>query len=547
MRAIYSNSAAGETEAFFDGLYTEAKGQGESALDSVQAKEATKSAMSRGELPASVQRVMTELPEESQSRVLDSVLWGMSIYEREHGCLPTADVLDSALHQGFAAALDPRKIGIMDNVGSTSAHDPISSQPNRAVVAITSAIAEAIPFANYLPADISSNEARLVIVSHLAGSTFGGYTANDIMDGVNVGDTYISAERRVTCTLNGGRTAATGAISKTTGGAANVQVLRGRTIVLVNGFPVAAESPNVSAAVANSPISGVASIAGTDYTVGGTITIADGTIALTFSPALPVGSVVEAEGFIDYEADPTISPSVISQATSYSLYATPWRARVRQTIDSKTQYANELGLDLASEALIAVRNQYSMERHYSVLRKAKALGANNLGAFDFAASTQLVQKTRAQVWQDFQAVIGTVDQQMAEDTMDHGITHLYVGKLVAAQLLSMDSTLFTPSGIVARPGVFRLGRLFGRYDVYYTPMHITETSTASQIIAVGRSAQVARNPFVLGDAVPPTYLPLAFNDDMKYGSAFYARNFTSVNPHQPSARGAALINITNLF
>ncbi|MOA09144.1 hypothetical protein D3C78_1289540 [compost metagenome] len=66
-------------------------------------------------------------------------------------------------------------------------------------------------------------------------------------------------------------------------------------------------------------------------------------------------------------------------------------------------------------------------------------------------------------------------------------------------------------------------------------------------MCVGRATDVTRNPFVLGDAVAPTVIPLAVNADLKTGAGFYARNFTAVNPHQASAMGCALINVTNLF
>jgi hypothetical protein len=546
-RAIYLDSGVAETEQFFDSAYESAKGES-AALDSAAIQQVSAAAVEASNLPDSVKAVMDAMPEDQRSRVMDSVLVGMKVFEAEHGTLPTADVITAALQQGVSASKPLDSKGrVMDSVGSTGHHDQISAHPNRIVVAITSAIAEAMPFATYLPTDIGSNEARLGIVSHLAGSAFGGYAQNELMDGINIGKTYLSAERRITLTLDGDRDAATGAVYTTAGGSTALKVLRGRTIILVNGFPVAYESPNTAATVAASPITGTANIAGTDYTVSGTVTVATGAISLAFAPALPAGTVVEAEAFIDYEADTSLTPKIMTQVSTFSLFATPWRAICDQTVDSKTQYGNELGLDLQSENLMAIRNQFSMERHYAALHKLKALALNNAQTYDFDWTSQKVEKTRARIWQDAQAVIGVVDQQMAEDTMDHGITHMYVPKKTAAQLMGLPRDIFEPSGIVARPGIYRIGRLFGRYDVYYTPKGLTETTTASQILCVGRSPQVARCPIVLGDAVAPTYLPLAMDTSMKYQNGFYARNFTSVNPHIPSAKGAALINITNLF
>lgn len=547
-RAIYSNAAAAETEQFFDSLCNETKVGNEPTLDSVRAKEvASAVSLSSDAIPASVRKTLDAVGEDHKERVLCAVMAGMETYRREHGCMPTADLIESALHQGFAASQDIRKLGILDSAGSTSHHDPLSVAPARTIVALMSAIAEGIPFATYLPADIQSNEARLAIISHRAGSSTGDYAADDMLDGVESGDAFLSSERRVAATLAGDRLTATAKINARTGTTADVAVLRGRTIIFVNGLPAAQETTNSSAA--QNPVSGVATIAGTDYTVSGTVTVATGAIALAFNPALPAGSVVEAEGFIDFENAPTLAPKVVTHFQNFSLYAVPWRATADASIDSRTQGQNELGMDLQSESIIAVRSQYANERHYMGLKKLLAVAANqgNVETYDFDYSTQAQQKTRAQIWQDFSAVLGICDQQMAEDTMDHGITHIYVTKNIKAQIEALPADMFAPSGVTARPGIYRIGTLFGRIEVYYTPKVLTEGATTGQILCVGRSSQVARCPLVLGDAVPATYIPLAIGADLKYGNGFYARGFTQVNPHAPSAKGAALINVTNLF
>lgn len=546
-RAQYHDPKAAELESFLDSAYASACEGNESALDSAALKDASGNILKSGDLPDAVQAVIAKMPEDQQAKVLDAVIIGADVFRQQHGALPTGDILQAAMQQGMSASFRLDAHGrTLDSVGSTDHHDQISAQPNRIVVAITSAIAEAIPFATYLPTDIGSNEARLGIVTHQAGSLFGGYAVGELLDGVNVGKPYVSAERRVKLTVAGDSLSATGKVTGIIGGSEDTPLLRGRTIVLVNGFPCAYESPNTASSAANSPISGSVRLAGTDRTIGGTVTVATGAVALTFSPALPAGTVVEVEGFIDYEAKPELTPRVITQVSTFSLYATPWRVTADQTVDSKTQYSNELSLDLQSENLIAIRNQFGMERHYASLEKLKALAVNSARTYDFDWAGQKSDKTRALIWQDSIGVVGLADQVMAEDTMDHGITHIYVGKTLAAQFQTMSRDVFEPSGITARPGIYRLGRWHGRYEVYYSPRVVADGSGSAQMLCIGRSNQVARCPVVLGDAVAPTYLPLAMNTDMKYRNAFYARNFTSVNPHQPSAMGAALINVTNL-
>ena len=297
----------------------------------------------------------------------------------------------------------------------------------------------------------------------------------------------------------------------------------------------------------NSTVSGTINVGGTDYVIGGTINTDTGVYALTTTPALGTTVPVAVEGLVDYERAPEFTPSIIAAVAPYELFAAPWRATTQITIDASTQMANELGLDPHGESILTVQNQFANERHYQILLKARRLAKNNSIDYDFDWVNQKSQKTRAQIWQDFATPLGAASQQMAVDTMDHGITHMYVGKYIAAQWMSLPRDIFEPSGIAERPGIFRIGRLFGRIDVYYTPKGLTDSAAAAQILCVGKATNVSLNPFVLGDAVAPIVQPLAVNADMKRGAAFYARNFNAVNPYKQASLGCAIINVTNMI
>ncbi|WP_374566047.1 hypothetical protein [Ideonella sp.] len=511
-------------------------------------------------LPATLDKLLGVLSDRDSTRLLDSIGAGITHYRSEHGVAPTADVVEAAIQQAKSALHGIDAHGnVMDSVTGTSATSstsaPTSLQPNRAVVAILSAIAEAIPFASYLPVDISSNESKLAILSHTAASDYGDYGQGAIMDGVNVGGVYASAQRMVRFELGGNSpfTSKFTAVNLADDrgfcdpAQTGVPVLRGRTTVFVNGIPVARDTAGGS--TATSAISGVFSLKGVDHAMVGVVTPATGEISITgINPPLPAGSALTAEGIVDYETAPALIPVMQVLAQTYTLYANPWRIMTRLGIDSNTQLRNELGLDADSEALIAIRNQMAMERHFNALRKVEALGGNNRVAYNFDFSGQIAQKTRSQIWQDFASVIANADQQMAEDTMDHGITHLYAPSFIAAQMQSLPSELFRPSGIAARAGIYRVGRLYDKYEVYYAPFGPTQSDDlkTAKVLAVGRSSQAGRNPIVLGDAVAPTFLPLATNSDLAKQSAMYARDYTEVNPHQPSALGCAVIDVTNL-
>lgn len=552
----YFKRETAEVAQFVDSLKENATKGG--TFDSAAATDflATATSQNTGvKVPETLQTVLDEAKgDDAAALVTRAVLDGVAVYEAQHGTPAPADVIELAMHSAYATTDTARRKFSLDSATSAH-HDQLSLQPNRAVVAILAALGEAIPFAHYLPADIGSNEARLAIMTHQAGNTFGSYAQGALLDGVDSGDAYISSSRvHTSMPAAAGETTPGAVAGKITAiqatadtcdqNAAALKLLRGRSIVYVDGRVAAREVD--SAGSGNSAVSGTIIVAGTSYAIGGTINTDTGVYALTTTPALPATVPVVVEGFIDFERAPELTPTIISAVNTFSLFAKPWRVTTHQTIDSRTQMANELGLDPYSESVIAIQAQFANERHYDVLRKGVRLAALNTATFDFGAAQAHVDSGRFGVWPELAYPLSVVSQKMAEDTMNHGVTHLYVTKRVAAQFLGLPSTLFQPSGIAPRPGIYRLGRLFGQYDVYYTPKGLNETATSAQILAVGRATDVTRNPVVLGDAVPPTVIPLAVNADLRQGAGFYARNFTAVNPHDPSARGFALINVTNM-
>ncbi|PRF93139.1 hypothetical protein [Burkholderia multivorans] len=552
----YFKRETAEVAQFVDSLKDNATKGG--TFDSAAAADflATATSQNTGvKVPDTLQTVLDEAKgDDAAALVTRAVLDGVSVYEAQHGTPAPADVIELALHSAYATTEAARRKFSLDSATSAH-HDQISLQPNRAVVAILAALGEAIPFAHYLPADIGSNEARLAIMTHQAGNTFGSYAQGALLDGVDSGDAYISSSRvHTSMPAAAGETTPGAVAGKITAiqatadtcdqNAAALKLLRGRSIVYVDGRVAAREVD--SAGSGNSAVSGTIIVAGTSYAIGGTINTDTGVYALTTTPPLPATVPVVVEGFIDFERAPELTPTIISAVNTFSLFAKPWRVTTHQTIDSRTQMANELGLDPYSESVIAIQAQFANERHYDVLRKGVRLAALNTATFDLGAAQAHVYSGRFGVWPELAYPLSVVSQKMAEDTMNHGVTHLYVTKRVAAQFLGLPSTLFQPSGIAPRPGIYRLGRLFGQYDVYYTPKGLNETAASAQILAVGRATDVTRNPVVLGDAVPPTVIPLAVNADLRQGAGFYARNFTAVNPHDPSARGFALINVTNM-
>jgi hypothetical protein len=507
--------------------------------------------------PAAAQKLLGMLDDKSASRIFDAVSEGITIYKEAHGVYPTADVVEAALQQGHSAMVFRGPgVAALDSANSLR-HDAGSMQPNRAVVSVLAGIAEAIPFASYLPVDIGSNEAKLIIATHIAGSTYGDYANGGIMDGIDLGGAYTSALRFVkfnTGAFPANAKFTTTSLSTDPGycdpAGTGVPVIRGRTIISINGLVVATDSLTSSGATSSFSSSIKLPGQSVTLTVTGFVTVLTGDIQITSitGGSLPAGAVVTAEAVIDYETSPGLIPSVLLDAKQYTLYANASRVMTQVGMDSLGQFQNELGLDPRSEALLAIRNQSGAERHFMALRMAYNLALNNVVPYNFDFTNQSLQKVRAQIWQDAQPIMGDADQKMANATMDHGITHLYAPEFVVNQWQSLGRDLFEPSGLSARAGVYRVGRLFGKYECYYSPKVVSQGADrkTAKVLAVGRSSQVARCPIVLGDAVSQTFLDLNMQSDLKQSNAMYSRDFTKVNPHQPSALGCALIDISNL-
>lgn len=522
--------------------------------------EAAKSLLSAGiEIPKSVDILLSKYADETHGVLLDSVIRGAEHYQREHGFAPDAGLIETALHNAIVASTNPGELGIagfrMDSATDLH-HDQLSLQPAQAMVAIMSQFAEAVPFAAYLPADVKSNEARLAIMSNKARSDFGAYLSNGSLDGVAGGGVYIDSERVCVLSTNGGggtaltytvttqQSTAVGGVA-VGGGNVAVPLLRGRTTLVVNGMIAGRETESYGSG--SNSIAGSVVIAATTHTISGTVNSDTGAISITASPVLPAGTIVEALAYVDYERAPDVAPKIGTEVQVYKMYARASRVTVSATIDAMTQMQQELSLDPRGQALLSVRAQYAQERHYAILSKVLRIAANYAATWNYDAATQIAQKDRAQIFLNLAPILAKASQDMAIRTIDCGVSTLYVTGQIAAIMRGLPSTIWQDSGVPERAGIYRLGRLFSTYDVYYTPKGLTDNGTStSQILCIGRASQTARNIAVFGEAVPAMFLPLAMQRDLVQSDAFYTRNFSDINPHALSAQAAALINVTGI-
>lgn len=501
-------------------------------------------------LPDTMLAVLDQFDQEGD--VTRAILDSAATYQHMHGIALPADLAELAMHNAYTttdAAFSKHGSAVYDSAASSDAHNALSLQPNRAVVAILSAVGEACPFVHYLPADIGSNEARIAIMSHKSGSNSGVYRENGSLDGINAGSRFMSSIRTHTANpdaegkIAGKITALQVSADECDQTADGQPTLRGRFEVFVNGLFVGREADTgVSGA---NPVNGRVVIEGTAYVIGGTHNPDTGAFALTSTPALPITVPVTVTAPLDFEKKPELTAITAAHVEVFKVYASPVRVKTRVSPDSQTQMQNELGLDPFSENVLMFQRQWGIERHFDALDIARRISVNQPSTYDFQWAARSTDMTRAKIWGDFLAEVGKESQTMVEKTMDHGITHMYVGKDIKSQWEALPSDLFVPSGVQERPGIYRIGRLGGKYDVYYNP-RASETANSSQILAIGKATTAARNMVVAGDAVAPAVLPLQRGDDLRNGAALYGRSFMTANPHQASALSAARINVTNL-
>jgi hypothetical protein len=508
-------------------------------------------------VPTMVSEFLGKFDERTHHALLDAVITGARTFEREHG-RPVDPVMYSlALDRVLMSGQDPRALldkGFRLDNATNLAHDQFSLQPAMAISAIMGLFSDVHPQAAYLPTDTSSNEARLLITTHHAEDNWGDYASGSSLNGTASGGSYFIGQRVLDLGNAGGAAFPAFTVTARNNVAYNavtnpgVPVLRGRSMVRVNGLPCAYEATTTAySGTGANTFSGSVTIAAVSYAITGTINTDTGAGTLTFAPALPAGNRVQFVAYVNYEKAPALAPSVGMNVELYKLYAHASRGNTIVTIDASTQIAQEAGLDARGQMLMALRSQFAAERFYLLHNALKSIAETRTYTWDFDYTTQIAQKDLSQIWKNLCPVIEQASQSIAESTMDHGADTVFMTGKLAFQAAGLPRDVFEPSGISNRPGPFRLGKFMGKYDFWYMPRGLTETGgVTSEMLVSGRGSSVARNPVVMGDAVPPMVIPVAVNSDMNAGDAFYTRSFAEVNPHTVSANAAVKINVINM-
>ncbi len=496
-------------------------------------------------IPENFQAVLDSCGDDA-GRVTYALLDGLNRYSAAHGTNVPPDVIEQALHNAYAATLD-------DASANTDHSAAYSLQAESVIVAIQGTLVAAVPFAHYAPADIGSGEARIALLTHSAGDSTGQYQQNDSLDGVNSGMSYLGSSRFHTLNpvdnttnslLNGKITKVQTDEDHCDQAGATVKLVAGRSVVFFKGRPVASE---ISASeVGASAVAGSFTDDGTSYVVAGTINTDTGVFALTVTPEIDSSTEFVIEALLDFERDDSLIPLIQSSVLIKPVFASSWRAYAQTSKESIIQFQNELGIQPHSESTIAINAQFANERHFKLLSYARRIAMANQRTFTLEYDARKANMNIASMWRDIEPLLVAISQSMAEATNSHGATHIYVTAKLLKHFVNMPRDIFMPSGVSNQPNIYRAGRFLGLYDVYYTPRGLTESTGAAQMLVIGRSNEVARSAFIMGDVSAPIMEPLGKDKSLKDGAAFHAKNFTTINPHKQTLNAAAMVNVTGL-
>lgn len=481
----------------------------------------------------------------------ESIAQGVSMYEKAHGKKPSGAVLDSAIRLAINSVSKERAdratngLAVLDDVGSTQSNAPLIT--NRVAIILNNAISLAIPHAGYLPMQ-DGMAGKIIIVGHTAGNNVGDYVKNDSLDGFAAGKPFMSAERIVLAESTN-QTDFTFKIKHAKDDADGSPVLPSHTELLINGIPCSTGSINASVNQATVRLAGSAVLEdGKEYTFTGNLTVENGNGNLSFTPALPQGVEVHVVGLLNYEHDNLKEkrPRFLANAHSLDFRAAFMSGLYQVSQEAKVQFNTEVRLDPASEGMYAMQQQSLIERHYNYLNSMYRVAKSYKHVANLNSSKRLDVRDMNDLWSDVLFTLKDADMKMLVRTQSYGIAALYVGNKGAAHIMSLARDTFEPSGSPAAAGIFRLGRLFRKYDVYFTPNLLNETVDSIEMLAVGSSAQTGMNPYIVGDVLSPTFKNLSLTTSLMEGAAYFAAGAARINPYQRAAKGAALISVTGL-
>lgn len=503
-------------------------------------------------LPEQVTFAAGAAPQNTAAVVMDAVAKAAAIYKKEHGRDAPSWVMDDAMRSVIPMVnkTAAQELGLPDSyLNGNAVFDDVSSvsggamSVSQAVTAIFTGYSDPIPFGGRI-AMSGGMEGKIIVVGHRAAKAAGEYGKHETLDGLNAGKSFMLTQRYFEATEDAGTWTATAKASLSD--ANGSPIIPSAVQVLVNGLLVASSDVRRKRGDAQFTFSETFDLDQDTHTASVTVNPLTGVISAQFSPALAGGATVDFGANIDFEHENMTGkrPVVESHAESRSLRATFASGLYQVSQEARYQWNSEVRLDPTSQSLGALRTQSFAERHLLAVDRMYRVGQGFQFSFNMDKANRMTERSIASIMIDLGQALDEANLNMIARTNLNGVGVIYVGEVAASYFSNLPREIFESSGIKPRAGTYRLGRLFGKYELYYSPSRrLAATQNGFPMLCIGTSDQVGANPYITGSALSPVISPLATTVDGVTGQFYFEAGAETVNPHTKCAQSAALLNV----
>ena len=515
------------------------------------------------------------------SQICNAIEYGVEQYKRRNGGdLPTANVVTSALYaaQQQVSEFDSAEIQGFDSIDNLH-HESNTIVQAMAVVTVASLISSANPAVTYIPNTNGANLVPIVAARYAANQTIGALVEGDFVDGAKAALPYVSGRLKFAL-VQDGSTAEQYDVTARVAYSDFANKVPDATKALLPFVPNHVSIRVLGVEVANSqqrrpedrtgtytliPTANV-TIAGVDYKVTtSTVDFDNHTISVTFNNALPTGVTAYVHLVADYERkDPANKRERLLQLAGVTLkpeygqlLAAPVSFGIEANINSLTQIANELNVNLSAAALAILQSKFYLEQTVEMLTEGRdrAIAQNRIVTFDASrgASGNLTASynNTSQMISEVMKHVAMAQLQIRQITGGATVGFdLYVGDSAAIFFSTMPRDYFTPTNtpLAGHNEIVRIGTLSNGTNVYHSPNSnglAVEADKTANIVLVGRGNEPVRNPF-LAHIASPMQVFEARRDPLEISLAAHARIAYDVNPLSYYADQVAVISMINL-
>lgn len=422
-----------------------------------------------------------------------AAVWSNTLagYERKYGRQPSSELLaaahraaDNVMKLSTGAAFIPGVFEDATAAGMSTADGIIMR--DRLISLILPVYLSTITsnMVTYIPADF--NQSEFIRIKRRAGSTFGDLKKDDVID-YNYKGVYTTMDRSVVIGEGDGSTTSFTFDSKTLYG--TVYPLKPKRTALRMGVCKVAHDDGTGS------LSRTCAVNGVTYTIGGTVSYAEGKVTVSITPAPLAGTKIKLKFDVDIEKDPTLIPRVDHFMESRIMYPHESAITAEHTIQALWGMRREYGQDLDSMAMQTLRNLLAADKDKRHL----------VDMYDNVEQVVEWERTKAEGitlrehYETVQQALLTVNSMLLKGNGIAGLTGVVAGTEATNLFCYLPAPYFVPAPdyrSVAQPHY--VGRLWGRYDLFCNPY----ADDPWGCLCYARGPEYGQTAYIAGDAVP---------------------------------------------